>query len=106
LQELIDQHGRGTQIDLLSIDCEGFDYDVLQTLDFDRNRPVAVLIEDFEEYSLRRQGKPERSPIRQHLEKRDYQVIGQGFLSMLYVDSRAREEGRATAFDADHWEFR
>jgi FkbM family methyltransferase len=105
LRDIIDRHSRGTQIDLLSIDCEGLDYDVLQTVDFDRNRPVALLIEDFEEFSLRRYGKTEKSLIRQHLEIRDYRVIGQGLFSMLYVDSRARQEGRATAFRADDWQF-
>jgi len=105
LQDVIDQNCRGTRIDLLSIDCEGLDYEVLQTVDFERNRPVALLIEDYDEFSLRRKANSGASLIGQHLEKRDYQLIGQGFWSMLYVDSRARQEGRATAFDADNWEF-
>ena len=106
LQDVIDQHCRGTRIDLLSIDCEGLDYDVLRTVDFDRNRPVALLIEDLDEFSLRRKGESGTSLSRRHLEKCDYRLIGQGFFSMLYVDSRARQEGRAAAFHADHWEFK
>jgi len=109
LQEIIDQQCRGTRIDLLSIDCEGLDYDALQTVDFERNRPVAILIEDIEDFerlsSSRQESICAKSMIRLHLETRDYRLIGQGLFSMLYVDSKARPEGRATAFDVDHWQF-
>ena len=105
LQDIVDEHARDTQIDLLSIDCEGLDYEVLQTVDFERNRPVVILIEDFEEFSLQQRIGGEKSAIRRHLEERGYHLIGHGLFSMLYLDARAREEGRATAFGVDHWQF-
>jgi FkbM family methyltransferase len=45
LSEIIDQHAAGRQIDFLKIDVEGWEYNVLQGLDLERHRPLAMVIE-------------------------------------------------------------
>ena len=44
LAELLDRNGV-TQVDLLQVDTEGFDWEVLQSLDFQRVKPKAIYIE-------------------------------------------------------------
>lgn len=46
LSEILKQHLRGTQIDLMNIDCEGRDLEVIGTNDFDTYRPRVIAIED------------------------------------------------------------
>jgi hypothetical protein len=44
LQALLDRNGVKT-VDLLNIDTEGFDYNVLSQVDFDRYKPLVILYE-------------------------------------------------------------
>jgi hypothetical protein len=58
LQEVVDLRARDRSIDLLSVDCEGFDLDVLSSLDWTRVRPTAVIVEDFEQFISNKDGTP------------------------------------------------
>ncbi len=51
LTDVLDQHCPTRQIDLLTIDCEGYDMKVLEGLDWSRYRPTVVIIEDFAQFS-------------------------------------------------------
>lgn len=97
LQEIIDEHARGRRLDLLSVDCEGFDLVALQTLDFTRNRPTAILVEDFDAFQRLREGSG-LSPIAAWLRDLDYQTIGQVMFSTLYVDRAAVAARASNAF--------
>ena len=44
LSEVIERNGL-TEIDLLHVDCEGYDLEVLRTLDFERHSPSLIFIE-------------------------------------------------------------
>jgi FkbM family methyltransferase len=44
LEELLDGHGI-TRIDLLQIDVEGYDYEIIRMIDFDRIRPALIRFE-------------------------------------------------------------
>ena len=69
-------------IDFLSIDVEGHDFNVLQSLDFGQYRPKVVVIEmhDFrlEEYYT--------NPIYQHLTDRGYEFAGYAIWNGYFVD--------------------
>jgi len=44
LANVLDRHGIG-KFHLLHVDTEGYDYEVLKTLDFEKNAPVLILVE-------------------------------------------------------------
>lgn len=46
LQALIDAHGKGKVIDFLNVDVEGMSMEVLRSLDFSKNAPKVICVED------------------------------------------------------------
>ena len=46
LDSIVDELLPDTQIDLLNIDCEGYDLEILHTLDFSRRKPLVISAED------------------------------------------------------------
>jgi FkbM family methyltransferase len=84
LSELIKPHAGGRPIDLLSVDCEGFDLVVLKTCDFALNRPSAIIVEDFEGFHALRTGTGD-SEIATFLRANQYEPISQALFSSLYV---------------------
>jgi len=47
VNDIIEQHmEKGKPIDLLSIDVEGHDFEVLQSIDLNRHHPAMIVIED------------------------------------------------------------
>jgi FkbM family methyltransferase len=96
LRKILAAHAGGRTIDLLSIDCEGFDFGVLESLDWDKTRPCAIVIEDFEQFASNNDGTgPSR--IHRFLAERDYVLVTQAAFSFIYIDSTAfsvvRDEG-------------
>lgn len=79
---LLDTVPAGVAIDFLSIDVEGHDFNVLQSLDFGQFRPKVVVIEmhDFqlETYYA--------NPIYQHLTDRGYEFAGYAIWNGYFVD--------------------
>jgi FkbM family methyltransferase len=45
LDDLLAQHGAPRTFDFLSVDTEGSEFDILQTLDFERYRPMTICVE-------------------------------------------------------------
>lgn len=88
LQDVVDAHFCGRDLDLLSVDCEGLDLTVLRSLDWSKTRPTAIIVEDFEQFenNFRSGGF---SPIRTFLADRHYALFTQCMFSFLYVDRRA-----------------
>lgn len=105
LQTIVDEYAPGHGVDLLSVDCEGFDLIVLNTLNFDRTRPTAILVEDFEGFQLRRRGRGS-SPIEAFLFGQGYELIGQSLFTSLFVDSRVLGRQTSGGFNAADWQFR
>jgi FkbM family methyltransferase len=103
IQDIIDRHGGGRPIDLLSVDCEGYDRTVLESLDWSKNRPCVVVIEDFEQFQLNNEMK--QSCIRSFLSARDYAVVSQGAFSFIYVDTTAFDIDRQSGFSLNHTQF-
>jgi FkbM family methyltransferase len=88
LTDVLDQHCRNRQIDLLSVDCEGYDMQVLESLDWGRYRPTVVIVEDFAQF---RNGAepPGPTPIRAFMLERQYALASQAIFSSFYVDRLA-----------------
>jgi FkbM family methyltransferase len=88
LSEVVQQHAAGHRIDLLSVDCEGLDLSVLESLDWTLTRPVAVIVEDFEQFDVNKEPGGV-SQIRRFLARQDYAQVAQAIFSFIYVDRRA-----------------
>jgi FkbM family methyltransferase len=87
LREIIARHANGTPIDLLSIDCEGLDLEVLESIDFAITRPSVIVVEDFEQFGATHQGGT--SKIRAFLHDQGYATFAQSAFSFHYLDVRA-----------------
>lgn len=74
-----------TQIDLLSVDCEGFDLEVLESLEIVSNRPTVVIVEDYERYFAYRDGSARPSAIHDFLSRHEYHSVAQLAFSAIYV---------------------
>jgi FkbM family methyltransferase len=68
------------EIDLLSIDVEGHDYQVLTSLNIERYKPKIIIIES----SVPNLKEFFKSPIYLYLEKYDYRLIGWTHLSFIF----------------------
>nr|MBA3499102.1 FkbM family methyltransferase [Deltaproteobacteria bacterium] len=79
LSQILRDHAIAT-LDLLTIDAEGFDFEVLQTLDWDATKPRVVLIEQF---SRDMQGLVDTETHR-YLHDRGYRLIAKTWNSVFY----------------------
>jgi len=101
LTDVLEHRCPNRRIDLLSVDCEGYDMQVLQSLDWRRYRPTVVIIEDFDHF---RSGAypPAPTPIRSFMLDRDYALASQAVFSCFYVDRLAfGASGRNEGFRLD-----
>ena len=80
LRQILREQGV-TSVDLLTIDAEGFDFEVLQTVDWDTMSPRVVLIEQF---SRDMQGLVDTETHR-YLHDRGYRLIAKTWNSVFYV---------------------
>ena len=86
LSEILREHSIGA-IDLLTIDAEGFDFEVLQTVDWDVARPRVVLTEHFS----RDLAALVDSELHRYMVARGYQLISKTFNSIFYIRSAQAE---------------
>lgn len=80
LSTILGEHAIG-EIDLLTIDAEGFDRDVLQTLDWDRSKPRVVLVEQHQ-LDL---AALLASELYAFMAARDYRAIAKTYNSVFYL---------------------
>ncbi len=86
LSEILREHAIGP-IDLLTIDAEGYDFEVLKTVDWDVNRPGVVLTEHFS----RDLAALVDSPVHGYMTARGYRLAAKTFNSLFYVASALAE---------------
>lgn len=84
LATILREHGIGA-VDLLTIDAEGYDFEILKTVDWDTTRPRVVLIEQFASDLEAHLG----SPVHAYLRERGYKLVAKTVNSLCYVTSRA-----------------
>jgi FkbM family methyltransferase len=105
LHEIVARHAPGEPIDLLSVDCEGLDYQVLASLDWEKTRPKVVIAEDYEQFRLA--GKGGESRIRAFLNGHGYATFAQSAYSFHYLDTTAfKENGAGRGFSLGTSQFR
>jgi len=73
----------------LSVDAQGFDLVAVQSLDWPRQRPTAICVEDMEAYYLGFSGTPQFSAIRAFLHMRDYWLVSQALVSFTSTGTRS-----------------
>ena len=104
LREIVERHANGLQIDLLSIDCEGLDLEVLESLDFATTRPSVIVVEDFEQFGATHRGGT--SKIRTFLHAQGYATFAQSAFSFHYIDTHALGRKNAnTGFSLEKAQF-
>jgi FkbM family methyltransferase len=83
INRVIADHFGGRAPDFLSIDCEGVDFDILGTLNFDRFRPKILCVE-----TLIIETTKEDSRILELMQSKGYTVRGSTFVNRIFVDNR------------------
>ena len=85
LPEIIKENAEGKGIDFLSIDIEGMELPVLQTLDFQKLFPLVICVETAR-YSTNRQ-KEKRTDIIDFLKNKGYFVYADTYINTIFVRS-------------------
>jgi FkbM family methyltransferase len=80
LRAILAEHGIGP-IDLLTVDVEGFDFEVLKTLDWEVSRPRVVVTEQFS----RDLAALMTSELHAFMQARRYQIVAKTFNSVFYL---------------------
>lgn len=73
------------QINLLSVDVEGYDLEVLQSNDWIAYRPLTIVVEDHN-FNFR---EPQKSHIYAFLIEKDYVLYSRSGPSLFFLDARA-----------------
>ena len=100
LQDIVRSHAGGENLDLLSVDCEGQDLEVLQSLDWSTTRPTVLIVEDFEQFELNRD-LGGAGAIRRFMVEQGYALAAQTIFSFIYIDRAAFTAPRETGFRLD-----
>jgi FkbM family methyltransferase len=90
LRTIIAEHLSNRHIDLLSVDCEGFDLEVLKSADLARLRPTVIVVEDFMRYVEFRDAMP-AGEFDCYLRTEGYSPIFQSAWSSIYIANDWRE---------------
>lgn len=84
LREVLNEYlPPNTTIDFMNIDCEGMDFAVLKSNDWDKFRPNVLLVEVIL--------LPMNHPINKYLESKGYQIFAKCFNTCIYVENNYRE---------------
>lgn len=82
LKELLDTYlPAGQHIDFLTIDCEGLDFEVLKSNDWNKYRPDYILVEIF---TGGKNWEVPTCPVTQYLDAFGYKFVGQGHVTTVY----------------------
>ncbi len=71
LTSILDELNAPQEIDILSIDAEGHDFNVLKSLDFNKYKPQWIILED--DFEIK---SPESSPIYNFMVVKGYELVG------------------------------
>ncbi|MGF6792145.1 FkbM family methyltransferase [Paraburkholderia sp. 35.1] len=74
------------EIDLLSIDVEGHDYEVLRSIDISRYKPKIIIVES----TLTSIREVIASAIFRYLEERNYRLVSWTYLSLIFRVERSQ----------------
>lgn len=74
---------KNTKIDFMNIDCEGYDFEVLQTNDWETYRPIILLIEVIPSHNIE---DLFNHPIHKYLCEKDYLLFAKCYNTCIYVE--------------------
>jgi FkbM family methyltransferase len=83
LSEIIEKHANQKEIDILSIDTEGYDMEVLESNDWNKFRPRFLIIETLE-YKKDGAGKKLNNIFDPYTEKIGYRKIADTYINTIY----------------------
>lgn len=83
LKEILEKYASQIEIDILSIDTEGFDMEVLESNDWGQFRPRFLIIETLE-YRNDGTGKKLNEQFDPYMEKIGYKKIGETYINSIY----------------------
>lgn len=83
LREILETYAKGKEIDILSIDTEGFDMEVLESNDWNKFRPRFLIIETLE-YRNDGKGKKLNYLFDPYLEKNGYRIAAETYINTIY----------------------
>lgn len=83
LKDILEKYVPQKQIDILSIDTEGFDMEVLQSNDWEKFRPRFLIIETLE-YRNDGTGKKLNEQFDPYMEKIGYVKVGETYINTIY----------------------
>lgn len=85
LRDILDEYlPVNTTIDFMNIDCEGMDFEVLKSNDWDKFRPNVLLAEVIPGYTF---AELMRHPINEYLESKGYRLFAKCFNTCVYVEN-------------------
>jgi FkbM family methyltransferase len=92
LDTLLNEYAPGRHIDMLTVDCEGDDLGVVATLDFVKQRPTVVMVEDLAGFYS--QGEQQVSGVVKFMRERGYEPISRPSYTAIFVARDWRELNR------------
>jgi FkbM family methyltransferase len=91
LTMILDEHfPKGQSFDLLTIDVEGMDFEVLESLDWTRYRPILVLVEDHH-FNIE---SPQDSKIYRFMKSKGYTFAAKTLFTLLFHETEALDRKR------------
>ncbi|MBN2395566.1 MAG: FkbM family methyltransferase [Candidatus Atribacteria bacterium] len=85
LNELINKLFKGITPDIISIDVEGWDFDILKTLDFEKYRPAIICAETLTYSPIKKEQKKNQELIKFLLHK-NYFLYADTYINSIFVD--------------------
>lgn len=83
LKDILEKHAPNKEIDIMSIDTEGFDMEVLESNDWNRFRPRFLIIETLE-YDKNEGGQKLNNKFDPYLEKIGYKKFAETYINTIY----------------------
>ncbi len=93
IQSVLQEYWDGKSPDFLTVDAEGLDYEILESIDFEKIRPTVICIETI---SYSRTGKGiKNNQIISYLKKKGYLLYADTNINSIFVDKKTWESKRA-----------
>lgn len=83
LHEILDKHAHGKKIDIMSIDVEGMDQRILESMNLSKWRPTAIITEILGCHSVE---DVQQTPVHRYLRSNKYMLYSRLHFSCIYID--------------------
>jgi FkbM family methyltransferase len=87
LKEILNQYASNKEIDILSVDTEGFDMEVLESNDWNKFKPNFIILETIE-YERNGGGKKLNHIFDPYLKEKGYEKIAETYINSIYAKKK------------------